>query len=145
MCLFIAGKLLQHAVFKFIPFTSALDFCELRNLGLQYGLTSILAWICNCIHYKVWDDITFPFPNSTEQLLNFGNVRVISFHTLLGSCLVCLVIWQGQYCVCSWLKPIWDLTVCVSGVSQIETWTQMVDMLRITLFHGRISHIFISN
>ena len=37
----------------------------------QHGLTSIPAWICNHIHYKMWDEITFPFlntglPTSTE-------------------------------------------------------------------------------
>ena len=28
-----------------------------------YGLTLILAWISNYIHYKVWDEITNPFLN----------------------------------------------------------------------------------
>ena len=32
-----------------------------------HGLTSALAWISNCIpnciHDKVWDEITYPFPN----------------------------------------------------------------------------------
>ena len=27
------------------------------------GLTWIPAWISNYIHYKVWDEITYPFPN----------------------------------------------------------------------------------
>ena len=27
-------------------------------------LTSILVWISNDIHYKVWDEVTYPFPNS---------------------------------------------------------------------------------
>ena len=27
------------------------------------SFTLIPAWIINYIHYKVWDDITFPFPN----------------------------------------------------------------------------------
>ena len=25
--------------------------------------TSMGAWICNCIHCKMWDGITYPFPN----------------------------------------------------------------------------------
>ena len=29
----------------------------------QHGLTLIPAWICNHIHYKVWDEITYPFLN----------------------------------------------------------------------------------
>ena len=28
-----------------------------------YGLTLIQAWITNYTHYKVWDEITFPFLN----------------------------------------------------------------------------------
>ena len=30
----------------------------------RYKLTLIQRWISNCIHYKVWDKITYPFPNS---------------------------------------------------------------------------------
>ena len=29
----------------------------------QHGLTLIPAWISNYIHYKVWDEITYPFLN----------------------------------------------------------------------------------
>ena len=29
----------------------------------KHGLILIPAWICNHIHYKVWDWITYPFPN----------------------------------------------------------------------------------
>ena len=29
----------------------------------QCGLTLILAWISNNIHYKMWDEITYPFLN----------------------------------------------------------------------------------
>ena len=28
-----------------------------------YGLTLIQDWITNYTHYKVWDEITFPFLN----------------------------------------------------------------------------------
>ena len=28
-----------------------------------HGLTLIPAWVSNYIHYKVWDDITYPFLN----------------------------------------------------------------------------------
>ena len=28
-----------------------------------HGLTLIPAWISNYIHYKVWDEITYPFLN----------------------------------------------------------------------------------
>ena len=29
----------------------------------KHGLTLIPAWISNHIHYKVWDEITYPFLN----------------------------------------------------------------------------------
>ena len=34
-----------------------------------HGLTLIPAWKSNCIHYNVWDEITYPF-------LNFNGVTV---------------------------------------------------------------------
>ena len=38
---------------------------ELDPSGSFYyhGLTLIPSWICNYIHYDVWDEITYPFPN----------------------------------------------------------------------------------
>ena len=38
-----------------------------------YGLTLIPTWISYYIHYKVWEEIIYSFPNSTEQPLKFGN------------------------------------------------------------------------
>ena len=35
----------------------------IRGHFYQHGLISIPAWISNYIHYKVWDGITFVFPN----------------------------------------------------------------------------------
>ena len=29
----------------------------------KHGLALILAWIRNYIHYKMWDEITYPFLN----------------------------------------------------------------------------------
>ena len=29
----------------------------------KHGLTLIPVWISNYIQYKVWDEITYPFPN----------------------------------------------------------------------------------
>ena len=43
----------------------------------KHGLTLIPAWISNYIHYKVWDEIIYPF-------LNFNGATVISTHTLQG-------------------------------------------------------------
>ena len=39
------------------------------------GLTSIPTWISNHMLRKLWDEITYPFPN-------FNGFSVISFHTL---------------------------------------------------------------
>ena len=39
-----------------------LDF-TIRGLFYLQGLTLIPAWIINYTHYKVLDEITFPFPN----------------------------------------------------------------------------------
>ena len=34
-----------------------------RGPFYQHGLTLIPAWISNHIHYKMWDEITYPFLN----------------------------------------------------------------------------------
>ena len=34
-----------------------------RGPFYKHGLTLIPAWISNYIHYKVWDEITYPFLN----------------------------------------------------------------------------------
>ena len=52
-------------------------------------LTLISALITNYIRYKVWNEITYPFPNfnvihsqtSTMKPLKFGKGQVISWHT----------------------------------------------------------------
>ena len=40
---------------------------NLKNISkgpfYQHGLTLIPAWISDYIHYKVWVEITYPFPN----------------------------------------------------------------------------------
>ena len=36
---------------------------DTRGPFYQHGLTLIPAWISNHIHYKVWDEITYPFLN----------------------------------------------------------------------------------
>ena len=63
------------------------DSCGPFNLP---GLTSIPAWIGNYTHHKVWDEITYPFPNFNNAPLKFGNGYVISSHTLLGDYLFML-------------------------------------------------------
>ena len=57
------------------------QYYECRSPFYYHGLTLIPACICNHIHYKVWDEITYPFP---VQPLKFRNGWVISSHTLHG-------------------------------------------------------------
>ena len=50
----------------------------------QHGLTLISTWISHYIHYKVWDEIMYPFPNLNGCTIEVcGNGKVISSHTLL--------------------------------------------------------------
>ena len=50
----------------------------------EHVLTLIQVWMIGYIHYKVWDEITYQFPNFNGQPLKFGNGLVISSHTFLG-------------------------------------------------------------
>ena len=50
----------------------------------DYELSLIQAWISNHIYYKVWDEITYPFPNFNSVTIEVGNGEEISSHTLLG-------------------------------------------------------------
>ena len=43
--------------------TSVFYKIEACSLFYLHGLTLIPAWISNHIHYKVWDEITYPFLN----------------------------------------------------------------------------------
>ena len=47
---------MNTALYKYI----SIDFC---GPFYEHGLTLIPAWISNYIHYKVWDEITYPFLN----------------------------------------------------------------------------------
>ena len=38
-----------------------------------HGLTLISAWMSNYIHYKLWDEITYPILYLTVQPLKFRN------------------------------------------------------------------------
>ena len=45
----------------------------------QHGFILIPAWISNYIHYKVWDEIPYPFSNLTREKIE--NEWIISPHT----------------------------------------------------------------
>ena len=50
--------------------------------------TYIPAWITNCIHFEVWDQIFYTFPNFNGATIEVGNGSLISSHTLLGMWLI---------------------------------------------------------
>ena len=43
-----------------------------------------MAWVSNCIYYKLWDKLLIHSQTSMAQPLKFGNGKVISSHTFLG-------------------------------------------------------------
>ena len=45
------------------------DLYDTMDPFYWYGLTWIPAWLINYIHYKVWDEITYPFPNFNGETL----------------------------------------------------------------------------
>ena len=56
---------------RFVPRTGNTDTTHvlccyiISSMGpfYQHGLTLTPAWISNCIHYNMWDEITYPFLN----------------------------------------------------------------------------------
>ena len=69
----LSSRLFEHKMSK--PFW---------GLFYEHGWALIPEWIDNYIYYNVWDEITYPFLNSTVRLLKFGKGLVISSHILLG-------------------------------------------------------------
>ena len=63
------------------------DSCVYANFGQcdwafsKYGWTLIQTWLSNYIRYKMWDGITYPFPNFNGGL---GIDKLSSSHTSLG-------------------------------------------------------------
>ena len=47
--------------FRYIPIDN--EQLVFSGLFYQHGLTLIPSWISNYIHYKVWDEIIYPFLN----------------------------------------------------------------------------------
>ena len=46
-----------------LTWASVTSLLDTRAPFYYYGLTLITAWISNHIHYKLWDEITYPFIN----------------------------------------------------------------------------------
>ena len=57
----------------------------------QHWLTFIPAWINNYIHPKVWDEITYLFPNLNGAAVKVWEWIIISAHTSLGMWLTLLI------------------------------------------------------
>ena len=53
-----------------------------------HGLTLIPAWICNHIHYKLWDEIAYPFLNFYGSTVKIKKWMSNFTHTLLGMWLI---------------------------------------------------------
>ena len=45
------------------PYDKAIEYKKYWAPFYLHGLNYIPAWINNCIHYNVWDEITYPFLN----------------------------------------------------------------------------------
>ena len=52
----------------------------------------IPAWISNYVHYKVWDEIIYQFPNFNGCTVEFGNGWVISSHIYWACDYLCILV-----------------------------------------------------
>ena len=66
----IQGMRTYNILTEFQALSACAIFKEVKNSTLtpftniiEHGLTLIPAWVSNHIHYQVWDEITYPFPN----------------------------------------------------------------------------------
>ena len=83
------GKSIQISL-KFVawgPINNYLTLVQImvwRRLGPFYwhGWTLIPAWISNYIHYKVWYEITYPFPNFNGAIPHF--IGYVYYLSMLG-------------------------------------------------------------
>ena len=50
----------------------------------QHGSILIPAWISNYIEHKVWDEITYPFPNFNGKAVEVWKLISNFTHTLLS-------------------------------------------------------------
>ena len=78
-------KVVEHGGPKFCEWLCQIWYCSIHTRqGLFYwhGSKSIPAWISNYIHYKVWDKITYPFPNfngATVEVWEWINNFILHF------------------------------------------------------------------
>ena len=56
--------LLQLGISKMFGVINSLNsLMEIMDPFYQGILFQLHAWICDCTRHKVWDEITYPFPN----------------------------------------------------------------------------------
>ena len=73
--------MLSKYIFKFTPNCPGAHYTNMK-------LTLILAWISDYIHYKLCDEITYPFPKVWELNNSFSHTLLgvsLLIHTLLGA------------------------------------------------------------
>ena len=63
-CITIAIRIDKKGQLQLSQVIAKTGLCHvLVNMFSTHGLTLISAWISNHNHYKVWEEITYPFPN----------------------------------------------------------------------------------
>ena len=90
-----------------------------------HGLTLILVWISNYTHYKMWDEITYPFPNfKGGTLKDIGRIKHYKTTIVYNKASdVRLII--GMNCVilfdiCSFLDVIYVIQLFFSIITNIS-------------------------
>ena len=77
---------------------------------LKYGLTPIPAWISNYFHYKVWDEITWPFPNLNSATVDVWE-RISHFSPHFPGHVITYPCWDISLCQMGTLAPAGALTL----------------------------------
>ena len=95
-----------------------------RQSPFDHGLISILAWINDNIRYKVWDEITYPFPGFPGGAYESCVIRIIPY--------ISLTIFKTHY--------IFDTLncKCILVISNVETYNRnkyKEHNIRLHVFH----------
>ena len=71
----------------------------------MFGLTSIPAYVSNCIRYKVWDETTYPFPNfngTTVEIWEWIDNSIPCDYFFMEGLKLNLVGKMSLYCLLLW-------------------------------------------
>ena len=66
-------------IFLLVHLTFETNFCSRFYL---HGATLVPVWISNCIHYKMWDEIIYPFPTFNGATVEVWESTLISSYAL---------------------------------------------------------------